>query len=75
MQLLDDTLAENQFNGRQWLACDDASIADIACFPYAALAGEARLDLRRYPALQRWIHAMRHRPGFIAMPGIIDPAL
>ena len=42
---------------------------------YAALAGEARIDLRPYPALQAWIRAMRHRDGFIAMPGILDPAL
>lgn len=75
LRLLDDTLAENHYHGHAWLAGSEPSIADIACFPYAALAGEARLELRRYPALQRWIHAMRHRPGFIAMPGIIDPAL
>lgn len=75
LRLLDDTLAENRHRGQDWLAGSEPSIADIACFPYAALAGEARLELRRYPALQRWIHAMRHRPGFIAMPGIIDPAL
>jgi len=76
LRLLDDTLAENHCHGTRWLAGGAApSIADIACFPYAALAGEARLDLRRYPALQAWIGAMRHRPGFIAMPGIIDPAL
>ena len=63
-------------SGRPWLAgTHEPSIADIACFPYAALAGEARIDLRPYPALQAWIRAMRHRDGFIAMPGILDPAL
>ena len=75
LALLDDTLAENHHGGRTWLASDRPSIADIACFPYAALAGEARIDLRPYPALQQWIHALRHLPGFIAMPGILDPAL
>jgi glutathione S-transferase len=76
LRLLDDTLAENHYRGTPWLAGGTMpSIADIACFPYAALAGEARLDLRRYPAVQAWLHAMRHRPGFIAMPGIIDPSL
>jgi len=75
LRLLDDALAYNHCLGQTWLAGDEASIADIACFPYAALASEARLDLRRYPAVQAWIHAMRHRPGFIAMPGIIDPSL
>lgn len=75
LRLLDDTLAENHYRGQAWLCGAEPSIADIACFPYAALAGEARIDLRRYPALQAWIHALRHRPGFVAMPGIIDPAL
>lgn len=75
LQLLDDTLAENQCLGQRWLAAEQPSIADIACFPYAALAGEARIDLLPYPALQAWIRDMRHRPGFIAMPGILDPVL
>lgn len=76
LRLLDDALAENQARRRPWLAATlQPSIADIACFPYAALAGEARIDLRPYPALQLWIDAMRHQDGFIAMPGILDPAL
>ena len=76
LRLLDDALAEIQAKGRHWLADTlQPSIADIACFPYAALAGEARIDLRPYPALQIWIHALRHQHGFIAMPGILDPAL
>ncbi len=76
LRLMDDTLAELQAGTSPWLAgTTQPSIADIACFPYAALAPEARIDLRRYPALQRWIHAMRHQSGFIAMPGILDPSL
>jgi len=75
LRLLDDSLAENQYNGQRWLAAGAPSIADIACFPYAALAGEARIDLRPYPAVQAWIADLRHHPGFIAMPGILDPAL
>ena len=51
------------------------TIADIACFPYAALASEAGIDLLAYPALHRWIDALRHWPGFIAMPGILHPSL
>jgi glutathione S-transferase len=31
------------------------TVADIACFPYAALAGEAGIDLIEFPALQAWI--------------------
>lgn len=72
---LDDQLAENQFAQREWLAADHPTIADIACFPYAALAGEAGIDLMAFPALRRWIWQVRHVPGFIAMPGILQPVL
>ena len=75
LRLLDDQLSENQYAGQEWLAAAHPTIADIACFPYAALAGEAGIDLVAFPALQRWIWNLRHRPGFIAMPGILDPAL
>ncbi len=74
-RLLDDALAENLASGRRWLAATHPTIADIACFPYAALAGEAGVALHEFPALRRWIRDLRHLDGFIAMPGILDPAL
>lgn len=74
-RLLDDQLAENQHRGRDWLVGAQPTIADIACFPYAALASEAGVDLMAYPALRSWIDDLRHWPGFIAMPGILHPSL
>ena len=73
LRLLDDQLAENQCTEQQWLAAGHPTVADIACFPYAALAGEAGVDLMQYPAVRRWIWNFRHIPGFIAMPGILQP--
>ena len=72
---LDDQLAENQFAQQEWLAAGHPTIADIACFPYAALAGEAGIDLIEFPALRRWIWQMRQVPGFIGMPGILHAVL
>ncbi len=74
-RLLDDQLAENAWLGQSWLVAAHPTIADIACFPYAALAGEAGVDLQEFPALRRWIWDLRHLKGFIAMPGILDPSL
>ncbi len=74
-RLLDDQLAENLSLGQRWLAARHPTVADIACFPYAALAGEAGITLHEFPALRRWIWDLRHLPGFIAMPGILDPLL
>ena len=73
LRVLDDQLAENQFAQQEWLAATHPTIADIACFPYAALAFEAGIDLIEFPALRRWIRQLRHVPGFIAMPGILQP--
>ena len=55
---------------REFLALDHPSIADIACFPYTAMAGEGGIDLAPYPNILRWIDRMKRVPGFIPMPGI-----
>jgi len=75
LRLLDDQLAENRHAGQAWLAASHPTVADIACFPYAALAAEAGIDLLEFPALQAWITDLRHQPDFLAMPGILAPAL
>ena len=66
LRLLDDALAENQASGRPWLAgTHEPSIADIACFPYAALAGAADLDPRHAPPGRFHRHAGHPRPGAV----------
>ena len=75
LRRLDDELAQNLAHGEPWLAGSHPTIADIACFPYAALAGEAGIDLIGFAALGEWIARLRHLEGFIPMPGILDPAL
>ena len=73
LQRLDDHLAERASDGAPWLAADGPTIADLACFPDAALAPEAGLALDAFPDLRRWIRDLRHLPGFIGMPGILLP--
>ncbi len=68
---LDDHLAAHR-----WLASTThPTIADLACFPYVALAPEGGIPLDEYPALRRWVWDFRHQPEFIAMPGILAPGL
>jgi glutathione S-transferase len=55
---------------REFLALDHPTIADIACFPYTAMAGEGGIDLAPYPNILKWIDRMKRVPGFIPMPGI-----
>jgi len=46
------------------------SIADIACFPYTALAHEGNVSLADYPAVIAWCDRVRALPGFVAMEGV-----
>jgi glutathione S-transferase len=46
------------------------TIADIACFPYTALAHEGNFSLGDYPAIVAWCDRVRALPGFVAMEGI-----
>lgn len=61
---------EGHLKTRDWLALDRLTIADIACFPYVALAPEGGLALDDYPATGAWIGRIRALPGFVGMPGI-----
>lgn len=71
----EDYLADAEIEGREWLCGTGPTIADIACFPYVALAPEGGISLDNYPALRRWIDRIRHLPGFIGMAGIFSPKL
>jgi glutathione S-transferase len=74
---IEDHLADGEVEGRDWLAGEAPTIADIACFPYIALAPEGGVLLDRYPALRRWVRRVKALPRFVGMPGIfalgIDP--
>ena len=45
-------------------------IADIACYPYVALAPEGGIELAPYPAVSAWLKRIRALPGHVGMPGI-----
>lgn len=46
---------EQHLGGREWLAGDALSVADVSLVAYTRLAHEGGFDLSRRPALQRWI--------------------
>ncbi len=67
---MDDALADGEIEGRHWLASSAPTLADIACFPYVALAPEGGISLDDYPALRRWTRRVRGLPGFVGMSGV-----
>ncbi|GAB4465375.1 MAG: glutathione S-transferase [Elainellaceae cyanobacterium] len=59
---------------RTWLELDRPTIADVAVFPYVALAPDGQIDLSAYPNMLAWIDRIKQLPGFVGMAGIEQPA-
>jgi glutathione S-transferase len=53
-----------------WLEFERPTIADIAVFPYVALARDGKIDLDAYPYVLAWIDQIKQLPGYIPMAGI-----
>ena len=56
---------ERQMRGRDFIA-DEYSIADIACFPWAAGTRSIGIASTDYPALVPWIERIEQRPAVVA---------
>ena len=65
------TIIDNHLKDNEWLALDHVTIADIACFPYIALANEGKVSLEPYLNVQKWVENTKQLPSFIPMPGIL----
>ena len=63
-------LLDRHLEGREWLELGRPTVADLACFPYAALAPEGQVPLDPYPHLRAWIGRVKALPGYVAMPGL-----
>ena len=63
-------LIDAHLSDRDWLVGDRPTIADIAAFPYIALAPDGQIDLALYPHIVAWINRIKRLPGFIGMRSI-----
>lgn len=63
-------IIETHLAERTWLVGETVSIADIAIYPYLALAPEGGVDLTEYPNIRRWFADIRKQPGYVGMPGM-----
>ncbi|NJN88542.1 MAG: glutathione S-transferase [Leptolyngbyaceae cyanobacterium SL_7_1] len=64
------TQLDRHLSTRTWLEFERPTIADVAVFPYVALAQDGKIDLNAYPQVLTWIDRVKHLPGFIGMAGI-----
>jgi len=58
---------ETHLDGRNWLASDHATIADIADYTYIAHAPEGNVSLDDYPNVRAWLNRVEALPGFTPM--------
>ena len=65
LAVLDEHLA-----GHEWLELGRPTIADLACFPSTALAGDGGLSLEPYTNVRVWIDRIKALPGYVSMPGL-----
>ena len=59
---------EKRLTGRDWLAADRPTIADVALYSYVARAPEGNVDLAPFPAVRAWLGRVEALPGFLPMP-------
>lgn len=67
-------MLEFRLNEHEWLALDRFTIADLACYPYAALVHEGDISLDSFPAIREWFERIESMPGYVAMPGLPYPS-
>lgn len=63
-------IIDQHLTGRQWLELNRPTVADVACFPYVALARDGKIALDAYPNVVAWIERMKQLPGYVGMPGL-----
>ncbi len=54
-------------DGREWLAAEHVTIADIANYSYIAHAPEGDVSLEPYPNVQAWLARIEALQGFVPM--------
>lgn len=66
-------IMQERLAGNDWLASGHPTIADIAVYPYVALAPEGNIDLAPYPAVTAWMLRVRALDGYVGMDGMWQP--
>jgi GST-like protein len=53
----------NQLKDREWLACDEYTIADMATMPWLRAPERQGVDIEEYPHVKRWRDKIAARPA------------
>jgi len=61
-------IIEQHLEGRDWIALEHVTVADIALFTYIAHAPEGDVSLEAYPNINAWLARIESLDGFVGMP-------
>jgi glutathione S-transferase len=61
---------DQHLEANDWLALGRPTIADIACYPYSALAEEGEISLAPFAALAAWFERIKALEGYVSMAGL-----
>ena len=59
------TVIEAELEGREWIAADRPTIAEVALYSYIARAPEGNVDISGYPDIGAWLKRIEALPGFV----------
>lgn len=65
-------IIDSHLSHHSWLVGNKPTIADIAIYPYLALAHEGHIDMSVYKQIQSWKARFESLPDYLAMPGIFE---
>lgn len=66
-------LLEARLKDHKWLATAEASVADIACYPYAAMMAHVDFPLGPFPSVQAWFKRIEALEGYTPIPAPPPP--
>jgi glutathione S-transferase len=66
---------ETHLTGREWLATDQITVADVAGYSYIAHAPEGGVDLEPCPNIRAWLRRIEAQPNFVGMATSPTPEL
>lgn len=58
---------ERTLRAQPWLCGENPTLADLACYPFAALMHEARIDPAGFPHVAAWRERIAALPGYAPM--------
>lgn len=59
------SLFNDRLIGREWIALDHPTVADVAAFPAISQCGDGDISLEGYDAIEAWADRFRALPGYV----------